>query len=306
MIFLLWTMYRGNTVIFSDEKLNKPFKNNKIEQFVSRRTNIRQTVKDIYDDFYVKLYDKLFGSKLRVEYEFMSVFSKFIKTWSADKIHVLDVGCGTGHILRICKNNKITAEGMDISNDMLNRAAEVAPGSHLIKGDFNDISNFPEEKYSHLFCLFFTLYYTNDISNVFKNFNWTLKNDGIVFLHVVDRDKFDPVLEASSRLIPFFDPQKHAKVRKTDTSISFNNLKYKATWDFSNKEDIKFRENFILNDGKIIQNIHHFDIPSEKRILKIANNNGFKLIKIIDMAIVNHAFNYIYCLRKEKGKNTES
>ena len=39
-----------------------------------------------------------------------------------------------------------------------------------------------EEKYSHLFCLFFTLYYTNDISNVFKNFNWTLKNDGIVCL----------------------------------------------------------------------------------------------------------------------------
>ena len=305
ILFIIWSMYRGNTVLFKNKELNENFVSGRIERFTPQKKNLRQTVNDIYDQFYVTLYDKLFGSKIRVEYEFMSVFNKFIKTWRADNIHILDVGCGTGHILRLAKSNKLTADGMDISKHMLNRAAEVAPGSHLIKGDYNDISSFPEEKYSHIFCMFFTIYYSNDISNVFKNFNWTLKNDGMIFLHVVDSEKFDPILEASSRLIPFYDPQKYAKVRKTDTSITFNNLKYKSTWDFDNKEDIKFRENFILNDGKIIQNIHHFNIPKEKSLLKIANNNGFKLVKIIDMSITNHPFNYIYCLRKEKGKNTE-
>ena len=294
-------MYKGNNVIIKgiDNEKDK-----QIEAFTQKK-NLRQTIKEIYDDFYVTLYDKLFGSKIRVEYEFMSVFNKYIKSWRADNIHILDVGCGTGHILRLSKTNKLNADGMDISKSMLKRAAEVAPGTHLISGDYNDIANYPEEKYSHIFCLFFTIYYSNDISNVFKNFNWTLKNDGIVFLHLVDRDRFDPVLEASSRLIPFFDPQKHAKVRKTETSLTFNNLKYKSSWDFGNKEDIKFRENFILNDGKIIQNIHHFNIPTEKTILKIANNNGFKLIKIIDMTIVNHAFNYIYCFKKIKGRKSE-
>mgnify|MGYP002060486545 FL=1 len=203
--------------------------------------------------------------------------------------------------MRIAKRNGYKVDGMDISNAMLKRTAEAAPGCHLIKGDYHDISKYPEGKYSHIYCMFFTIYYSNNISDVFKNFNWALQDNGIVFLHVVDRSKFDPILEASSRLIPFYDPQKHAKVRKTDTSISFNNLKYKSTWDFSNSNDTQFREQFYLSDGQILQNIHHFAMPSEKTILKMANNNGFKLIKIIDLTLVNHKNNYIYCLKKKKG-----
>ena len=302
IVLLIWGFYRSNTIYFNNKKLNEGFVSNNVEGFITKKKYLRQTPLEIYDKFYVKLYDKLFGSSMRVEYEFISTESKYIKTWAPDTIYILDVGCGTGHILRIAKRNKLSVDGMDNSNAMLQLAATAAPGTRLINGDMNDISNYAEGKYSHIYCMFFTIYYSPNISNLFKNFNWALKQEGMIFLHVVDRDKFDPVLESATRLIPFYDPQRYAKIRKTDTSISFNNLKYKSTWDFTNKNDVQFRENFILNDGRILQNIHHFNMPSEKMILKMANNNGFRLVKIIDMSVSNHRHNYIYCFKKKFGK----
>ena len=292
------------SLFFDDKNLNKAMiTNNSVEGFTVKKTMIRQTPHEIYDEFYCKLYDKLFGSNMRVEYEFMSTESKYIQNCKMDKIHILDVGCGTGHLLRIARRKKYEVDGMDNSKIMLKHAAEIAPGTRLIHGDYHNQAKFPEEKYSHVYCLFFTIYYSNDLDKVFKNLNWTLKPKGFLFLHIVDRDRFDPVLEAATRLIPFYDPQKHAKVRKTDTTITFNNLKYNSTWDFSSKRDVQFKEKFILNDGRIMQNIHHFNIPSEKEVLKLANNNGFKLVKIVDLTIANHKYNYIYCLKKKKGKN---
>ena len=62
---------------------------------------------------------------------------------------------------------------------------------------------------------------------------------------------------------------------------------YKSDWDFKDDIHVKFKEIFEFDSGNIKQNIHHLTMLPLKKIVKMANNNGFKLIKIIDLFPVN-------------------
>ncbi len=78
LILVVYGFYRSNTILFDNPKLNKPMRQN-VEGFISKRSKTRETAVDIYDNFYSRIYDKLFGSTIRVEYEYMSTSSKYIK-----------------------------------------------------------------------------------------------------------------------------------------------------------------------------------------------------------------------------------
>ena len=63
---------------------------------------------------------------------------------------------------------------MDNSKHMLKKAAEAAPGTRLIKADLNEISSYPEGKYSHILHKIFVVHFltqTYDINIAFKIFS---------------------------------------------------------------------------------------------------------------------------------------
>jgi hypothetical protein len=73
------------------------------EAFQSSSQNVVINDKKIYDEFYAEIYDQLFQSDLRTEYECLQINKMFLKQWEGGKVRLLDLGCGTGHHLRILK-----------------------------------------------------------------------------------------------------------------------------------------------------------------------------------------------------------
>jgi SAM-dependent methyltransferase len=265
---------------------------------------LKETFVSIYDKFYSKVYDKLFASDIKNEFEFFNINNYTVKDdkhFDKKQIKFLDLGCGTGKHLNIMKRSGHNCVGMDKSMKMLEMARRNDPTIPLIKGDFHNKSTFKNREFTHITCLFYTLYYSDYPDKIFKNVNYWLKPNGYFCVHLVDREKFDPVLESASKLIPLFNPQKHSHKRVTQTKLKFDKFNYLADWTFK-KNNVQFEENFMFNDNtKHVQNRHHFNMKDIKYYRKLAMKNGFKLIRIIDLLPANHDNNYVYIFQKKFG-----
>lgn len=273
------------------------------ESFVSNSEIVKKTgALEIYDSFYSDIYDQLFQSDLKNEYECVQMHKLYLKDWKGPKIKILDAGCGTGHHLRILKRYGHHVEGLDQSKHMLKKAKRQCPEAIIRQGNFDDPNVYEPRRFTHITCLFFTIYYSKNLTKLFKNFNRWLQPDGMLFIHVVVRDKFDPVLERASSLIPLFDPQRHNKERATHTQLEFKEFAYESDWDLS-KTKSKFSEVIrFKKEPYARQHVHQFRLVNPKSIILRANNNGFELIKALDLFLAGHNNNYLMAFRKKYGE----
>ena len=273
------------------------------------KLQLKSTLTNIYDKFYSSIYDTLFHSDLKNEFEIYNTKEYTIKdtknnSFSDKEIKVLDLGCGTGGHLKIWNRDKIKVVGVDKSMDMLKKCQERVPDVELVQGDFMNKSTFSNREFSHICCFFYTLYYSENPGKLFANANYWLKPKGFFIVHLVNPKKFDPVLERSSKLVPLYNPQKNVESRNTTTKLKFNKFNYMADWKFSPKgQNVKFVENFYFKDNsKHIQNIHNLTMYSIKYYVKLAEKNGFKLIRVVDLFPANHDNNYLYIFQKKYGE----
>ena len=266
---------------------------------------LKESPEKIYNNFYSNIYDSLFQSETKNQFEIYNVNNYTISSncpFKKDEIKFLDLGCGTGGHLNVMDKYKFEHIGVDKSMKMLEKARTNCPSSPLVKGDFHNKSIFKNREFTHISCFFFTLYYSNQPDKVFKNVNYWLKPKGFFCVHLVDKNKFDPVLERASKLIPMFNPQKHSEERVTKTKLKFNKFNYLADWEFHEDKAI-FEENFLFSDNsKHIKHKHVLYIEHIKYYKKLAKQNGFKLVKIIDLLPVNHDNNYVYIFQKKYGE----
>ena len=283
---------------------------------------IKDTLISVYDSFYSKIYDKLFGSDVKNEFELYNIFKYSVKDdqdFEKSNVKILDLGCGTGNHLKIMEREHYDCVGVDKSIKMLKVARNVNPTCPLIKGDFLNKSTFQLNEFTHIFCFFFTIYYSPYAEKIFNNVNYWLKPGGYFCVHLVDKNKFDPVLEKASKLIPLYNPQKKSECGKKghkhgkdchkqgddrvmETKLKFNKFSYISNWRFG-KNKVEFIENFLFDDdSKHRQNKHRLYMKNIDYYKKIAKKTGFKLVKIIDLLPVNHDYNYIYVFKKIYGE----
>jgi SAM-dependent methyltransferase len=250
---------------------------------------------DIYDDFYANIYDHLVFNNLKDDYEIGAIKNKTLPT---SKSVILDVGSGTGHHVDKLSQYDLNVIGIDKSPSMIAKAKLNYPDYNFVVGDILDISNFQNNQFTHILCLYFTIYYFEDKQIFFDNCMEWLKPGGTLIVHVVNREKFDPILPPGNPLY-IVSPQKYSKERITKTKITFNDFVYSSNFELEAEKNIAtFHEKFKFNDGKTRKHEHTLYMSSENDIINMAQNTGFLIQGKIDLVNCAYEYQYMYILVK--------
>jgi len=246
---------------------------------------------DVYDDFYADIYDHLVFNKVLNDYETTSLIQK---TSPNSESIILDIGCGTGHDTKALSENGYAVIGMDISKAMVAKAKESYPDLDFVQGDALNAQRFQPSSFTHIVCLYFTVYYMQDMNRFFSNvFSWLMPG-GYFVLHLVDRDMFDPILPPANPLM-LLSPQRYAKERIKESKVTFNHFKYKAHFDINEETDTAlFIENIHFNDGKKRKNEHKMYMPHLDTMVQMVQDVGFLVQGKIDLIKAGYEYQYLY------------
>ena len=261
-----------------------------IEKFVLKKDN------SSYDDFYAQIYDSIHLPDARIDKELLKILDA---TSATEDSVFLDVGCGTG-----CATNELiksdhTVFGVDKSVAMVNAAKSKYGNTLPVKqGDVCEPMLFEPRTFSHILCLYFTIYEIQDKPVFFTNCRYWLKNDGQLVLHLVDKKRFNTVVPVGHPAL-VDNPQKYVKERITKTNVDFGDFKYQAKYDIPEKcSNAELCETFTdLATQNKRQNNRTLYMEEVSDIIKMAQRCGFSLQGRIDMgSIVNDEYQYLYIL----------
>jgi len=264
------------------------FKDTSNKEFVIHKNQ------DVFDDFYVSVYDDLMHNVGKNNFEIGEITEIEAIT---DKNTLLDVGSGTGHHVAAFSQKGIKATGVDISQAMVNKAKENYLQGDFKKGDVMNTMLFTPNYFSHITCLYFTIYYLEDKRRFFKNCIDWLMPGGFLILHLVDRENFDPIIPAA-KPIYIVSPQKYTDKRITNSVVKFDKFDYKCNFDL-NGDVATINETFKDKENESVrQNEHKLYMESQKTILSMAKEAGFILHSKVDMIKCQYDSQYLYILQK--------
>ena len=171
-----------------------------------------------------------------------------LEATSADETSVfLDVGCGTGETLKTLNNVGARCFGIDKSEAMVKTAKSKClsgandPSQRLLSqsdqgsiknADVLDAMNYDRQTFSHVLCLYHTIYEIENKAKFFQNCRYWLKNGGVLVIHLVNKHKFNTVVPAAHP--EYIDnPQKYVSDRITKSSVNFIDFTYDSKYDIS-------------------------------------------------------------------------
>jgi SAM-dependent methyltransferase len=258
---------------------------------------------EIYDTFYCSIYDQLTQCIPRIQAELGLIIHEWTKR--GDDIRsfsVLDAGCGTGiasaALVRLNAKNVIA---LDKSKAMLKQAQEkTLPLTTLtdeqkarIAWKADDLMNpnaLQGGEITHALMLYFTIYYFPDKETVFRNLFFWVKPGGKLVIHVVNKHKFDPMLESSAPWMGF-SLQKYSDTRITKSEVVFNKFKYVGEFDLQDPM-AEFRETFRFNDNKVRRHRHSFKMEDMNTIVGLAKVSGWEYVGFTDLTPVGLEYMY--------------
>jgi len=273
----------------------KSFSNNNKEGFKQSDSFLFKTGHDVYDDFYSSVYDYLVYNNLKNDYEIGSIINS---TSPNDTSIIVDIGCGTGHHVSSMASQGLNVLGIDISPSMIEKAKENYPQYNFETGDAMDATRFKHNSATHLLCLYFTIYYFKNKRHFFDNCMDWLMPGGYLIVHLVNREKFDPILPPGNPLY-IVSPQKYAKERITKTKITFNDFVYHSNFNMEKENDVAtFDEKFKFKDGKVRKQQQKLYMEDVSTIVAIAQDCGFLIHAKIDLLHCAYDNQYIYIFVK--------
>jgi SAM-dependent methyltransferase len=255
-----------------------------------------KTDNDIYDDFYVGIYDYLVFNNLKDEYEIGEIINK---TSPTSKSKILDVGSGTGHHVSSMGAKGLDVLGIDISPSMIEQSKKSYPDYKFQVGDALNAGQFEPDSFTHIMCMYFTLYYFKDKQQFFNNCMKWLMPGGFIIVHLVDREIFDPILPPGNPLL-LVSPQRYAKERITSTKVKFTDFAYSADFKLDKANNTAtFIEKFKNDkDGKVRKNEHTMYMPDTQEIVDEALGAGFILQGQVDLLNCQYEYQYLYIFVK--------
>lgn len=267
----------------------------KIEGFQQNDKFIYKTGNDIYDEFYATIYDYLVYNNIKNEYEIGAIING---THPTEASIIVDIGSGTGHHVSSMADKGYKVIGVDISPAMVKEAKTIYPSCNYQVGDALDTTLFSYSSVTHIFCLYFTIYYFEDKRKFFNNCIDWLMPGGYLIVHLVDREKFDPILPPGNPLY-IVSPQKYAKERITKTKVTFNDFVYESNFNLIKDTDIAtFDEKFKFENGNIRKQQQKMYMEDIDNILNIAQDVGFIVQNKVNLVKCAYEHQYLYVFVK--------
>ena len=276
--------------------LFKKNSNNLKESFIQSEQFIEKTGEEIYDDFYADIYDYLVFNKVKNDFEIGKIINE---SGPSSESIILDIGCGTGDHVHSLSQKGFDVLGIDISQAMISKANEKYPKDKFKVGNVLNSDIFSNQSFTHILCMYFTIYYFKNKLQFFNNcMNWLMPG-GYLIIHLVNRDDFDPILPPGNPLL-LVSPQKYAKERITTTKVKFNDFSYHADFKLDKtKNQAMFVEKFKQDkNGKVRKNQHTLYMDSQETVLKEAQEAGFIIQAQIDLTKAQYEYQYLYILTK--------
>ena len=265
------------------------------EGFGTQQKFLFKSGNEVYDDFYANIYDYLVFNNIKNTYEIGEIVNQ---TGPDETSVILDVGCGTGHHVDLLSKQNLKVAGIDISPSMIAQAKQNFPGKDFSVVNALDNTQFNHNIFTHILCLYFTIYYFPDKRIFFDNCMDWLMPGGHLIVHLVDREKFDPILPPGNPLY-IVSPQKYAKERITTTKVTFNDFVYNSDFKFDKATNIAtFDEKFKFNNGNVRKQEQKLYMEDTQDILTIAQQCGFILQGKIDLVNCAYESQYLYSLVK--------
>ena len=251
---------------------------------------------DIYDGFYVELYDKI----NQPEKQSTFIIEKVINmTQPSVKSVMLDVGSGTGHLTNELKKSGYQVYGIDKSQAMVQFCETQYPDVPIKCGDIANPMSYDRNTFTHIICTNMMIYHFKDKVEFFRNCYYWLLPNAYLILHLVDREKFDPIMSAGKPSL-LGSPQKYSATRIVDTEIDFVDFKYKSSYDFANEKTVVLTE--TMTDGlshHVRQNELTLYMENYNDILTMAQYCGFIVQGQVDMGgCIGDEHQYIFVLER--------
>lgn len=258
---------------------------------------------ELYDAFYAGVYDQLAQGSVRNQAEVALLAHDWSRGGVAvETLKVLDVGCGTGiAVTAFAKLGVSKVIGLDKSTEMIRRAKAVTVESSTLnaeqKGaiewrieDMTNPSACAAGEVSHACILYFSVYYAKDKEQLFRNLFLWVQPGGRLAVQVVNKHKFDPMLESASPWLAF-SLQKYSDKRITRSEVVFDKFTYAGEFNLLDPE-AEFRETFKFKDGSYRHQRHMLRMEDMSEIVNLAKTAGWEYLGFTDLTSIGFEYSY--------------
>lgn len=259
---------------FTCSSVNVMFGNNHArEGFSQKERFVLKRNAETYDDFYVDLYDELHVPSKRAKSETMQIIQ--MTQPSKEYSVFLDIGSGTGHLMNELQNEGYNVFGIDKSSSMVKTCEKTFPNTKSTVGDIMDPMAFEQYTFTHILCLYFTIYEIEDKTTFFRHcYSW-IKSGGYLFLHLVNPEQFNSIIPGGR---PWFVKHKTIPSEISNTEIDFVDFKYNGAYQNRKENEVTLVETFTdSKTGNVRQNERNLHMESIESILEKAKMCGFIL-----------------------------
>lgn len=263
---------------------------------------------ELFDDFYASVFTKLTQNETLIQAETAICLEEFGRNTPKEQLTILDVGCGIG-IATCCfaKLGVNHAVGIDKSDAMIRYAKNTTlPSTTLTETERQNVefrlfdlmgagAAGPNE-FTSACILYFTLYYFRDMDVLFRNLAFWVKPGGTLAVEVVNKYKFDPVLNSSNPWVGV-NPQNYVKERLKTSKAVFDTFDYEASFELEDAPktvtQAEFNETFRFKDGSVRRQRHRLVMPSIAEVVKKAQQNGWTYTKYVDLMPLSFPYGYL-------------
>jgi SAM-dependent methyltransferase len=210
---------------------------------------------------------------------------------------VADIGCGTGlQVEMFARQGVRSVVGYDKSEAMIAEGRRRFPEREFVVGDATIATMAAADQFDLITMFYFTIYMVPDRTQMLKNIFLWLAPGGVFVCHIVNKLKFDPILESASPFVGF-SVQKYADERVTKSSVTFDEFEYMGDFQLHGSRAM-YEETFKFKDGRVRRHEQRVWMPNIDSLVKEITDVGFKVAHHVDLTAIGYEYNYLFFFEK--------